>query len=498
MKSFLKFLFFVLLLALGISLIYVWQAKQLGQPQVRVEKFTPADKPKLDLDSIDILQRLNDEYAKVTEAVVPSVVSITTTKTVERRQPIDPLELFFGRRFGRGGETEQKVTSLGSGVIVSKEGHIVTNNHVVDGTEDVTVQLNDGREAKARIIGTDSQLDLAVLKIDLSNLNPLPLGDSEQVHVGQIVFAIGNPFGLEESVSQGIISAKDRRAMSDSSVDFFQTDTAINPGNSGGPLVNIRGEVVGINTAIYSESGGNQGIGFAIPSNVVRRAMNSIIKKGRVVRGYLGVSIQPVTKEIAEQFKLDSTRGALVTDVTPGSPADQAGIIHGDVIRKINNTDLRDVNALMNRVAEAEIGSELSVELIRDGQTKTVMAKVAEQPPDLMARLNRGQRQNPTFGGSQQSSTFDGLQVQDLTPRLRSQANVPDYIHGVIVTDVDPASPAANQLRPGDVIEEINRQPIRNTREFQQIVAQLDTRRPIVLGVARNRQRSFVILKPQE
>jgi serine protease Do len=231
---------------------------------------------------------------------------------------------------------------------------------------------------------------------------------------------------------------------------------------------------------------------------LLRRAMNSIIKKGRVVRGYLGVSIQPVTKEIAEQFKLDSTRGALVTDVTPGSPADQAGIIHGDVIRKINNTDLRDVNALMNRVAEAEIGSELSVELIRDGQTKTVMARVAEQPPDLMARLNRGQRQNPTFGGSQQSSTFAGMQVQDLTPRLRAQANVPDYVHGVVVTDVDPSSPAAAQLRPGDVIEEINRQAVSNTREFQQIVAQLDMRRAIVLGVARNRQRSFVILKPQE
>src|SRR5690242_11582153 len=288
MKSFLKFLFFVLLLALGISLIYVWQARQPGQPQARVEKFTPADKPKLDLDSVDILQRLNEEYAKVTAAVVPSVVSITTTKTVERRQPIDPLELFFGRRFGRDGEAEQKVTSLGSGVIVSKEGHIVTNNHVVNGTDDVTVQLSDGREAKARVIGTDSQIDLAVLRIDLPNLPPLPLGDSDQVHVGQIVFAIGNPFGLEESVSQGIISAKDRRAMSDSSVDFFQTDTAINPGNSGGPLVNIRGEVVAINTAIYSESGGNQGIGFAIPSNVVRRAMTSIIKKGRVIRGYLG------------------------------------------------------------------------------------------------------------------------------------------------------------------------------------------------------------------
>ena len=278
---------------------------------MKVEKFTPADKPSLDLDSVDVLQRLDDEYTKVVTAVVPSVVSITTTKTLTRRTPIDPLELFFGRRFSDDSPAQQKVTSLGSGVIVSKEGHIVTNNHVLNGTEDVTVQLSDGREEKAKIVGTDGQIDLAVLKIDLPNLIPLPIGDSDKVRVGQIVMAIGNPFGLDESVSQGIISAKDRRAMNDSQVEFFQTDTAINPGNSGGPLVNIRGEVIGINTAIYSESGGNQGIGFAIPSNVVKAAMNSIISKGRVIRGYLGVGIQPVTKDIAEQFKLNSARGAL-------------------------------------------------------------------------------------------------------------------------------------------------------------------------------------------
>src|SRR5215471_14733566 len=313
MKSFLKFLVFVLLLALTISLIYVWEAKQPGPAQVKVEKFTPADKPNLDFSSVDVLQRLDEEYTKVTAAVVPSVVSITTTRTVTRRMPMDPLELFFGRRFSDQNQGQQRVTSLGSGVIVSKEGHIVTNNHVLNGTSDVTVALNDGREAKAKIVGTDAQIDLAVLKIDLPNLVPLPLGDSDKVNVGEIVLAIGNPFGLEESVSQGIISAKDRRAINDSSVEFFQTDAAINPGNSGGPLVNIKGEVVGINSVIYSESGGSQGVGFAIPSNLVKRAMASIIKKGRVIRGYLGVSIQPMTKEIAEQFKLDSTKGALVT-----------------------------------------------------------------------------------------------------------------------------------------------------------------------------------------
>ena len=433
MKSFLKFLVFVLLLALAISLIYVWQGRQPGPAQVKVEKFTPADKPSLDLSSVDVLQRLDEEYTKVANAVVPSVVSITTTKTVARRMPIDPLELFFGRRFSDDNSAQQKVTSLGSGVIVSKEGHIVTNNHVLNGTDDVTVQLSDGRQSKAKIVGTDGQIDLAVLKIDLENLTPLPIGDSDKVRVGQIVMAIGNPFGLDESVSQGIISAKDRRAMNDSQVEFFQTDTAINPGNSGGPLVNIQGEVIGINTAIYSESGGNQGIGFAIPSNVVRSAMNSIIAKGRVIRGYLGVGIQSVTADIAEQFKLNNARGALVTDVTPGSPAEKAGIIRGDVIRKVNGYEVKDTVALVNRIADADIGSNLTIDLVRDGEPKTVTAQVVEQPVDLVARLKRNQN-SPDPSGDSQNALFAGIEVRNLTQRLRTEANVPPNVNGVIVT----------------------------------------------------------------
>jgi serine protease Do len=497
MKSFLKFLVFVLLLALAISLIYVWQGKQPGQPQVKVEKFTPADKPALDLNSVDVLQRLDEEYTKVADAVVPSVVSITTTKTVSRRMPIDPLELFFGKRFSDDNPAQQKVTSLGSGVIVSKEGHIVTNNHVLNGTDDVTVQLSDGRQSKAKIVGTDGQIDLAVLKIDLENLTPLPIGDSDKVRVGQIVMAIGNPFGLDESVSQGIISAKDRRAMNDSQLEFFQTDTAINPGNSGGPLVNIRGEVIGINTAIYSESGGNQGIGFAIPSNLVRAAMNSIISKGRVIRGYLGVGIQAVTVDIAEQFKLNNARGALVTDVTPGSPAEKAGIIRGDVIRKVNGYEVKDTITLVNRIAEADIGSNLTIDLVRDGETKTVNAKVVEQPADLTARLNRNQNQpDPDPSGGSQNAVFSGIEVQNLTPRLRTEANVPPNVNGVIVVRVDPSSPVSQQLKPGDVIEQINRQPVANVDDFQNVIGQLDPDRPVMVGMARNRQRSFVIIQP--
>ena len=495
MKSFLKFLVFVLLLALAISLIYVWQAKQPGQPQVKVEKFTPADKSSLDLDAVDVLQRLDDEYAKVVNAVIPSVVSITTTKTVSRRMPIDPLELFFGRRFSDENPAQQKVTSLGSGVIVSKEGHIVTNNHVLNGTDDVTVQLSDGRESKAKIVGTDGQIDIAVLKIDLPNLTPLAIGDSDKVRVGQIVMAIGNPFGLDESVSQGIISAKDRQVVNDSQVEFFQTDTAINPGNSGGPLVNIRGEVIGINTIIYSESGGNQGIGFAIPSNMVRGAVNSIISKGRVIRGYLGVAIQPVTKDIAEQFKLDSAHGALVTDVTPGSPAEKAGIIRGDVIRKVNGYDIKDTISLVNRIAEADVGSNMMIDLVRDGTAKAVTAQITEQPADLVARLNRKQSV-PAPSGTSENALFAGIEVHNLTQQLRAEAKVPSNVNGVIVTSVDPTSPVAQQVKPGDVIEQINRQPVANVDEFERVVAQLDSDRPVMVGLARNRQRSFVIIQP--
>jgi serine protease Do len=497
MKSFLKFLVFVLLLALAISLIYVWQGRQPGPLQVKVDKFTPADKPALDLSSIDVLQRLDEEYTKVANAVVPSVVSITTTKTVSRRMPVDPFELFFGRRFSDEAPAQQKVNSLGSGVIVSKEGHIVTNNHVLNGTDDVTVQLNDGRQAKAKIIGTDAQIDLAVLKVDLDDLKPLAIGDSDKVRVGQIVMAIGNPFGLDESVSQGIISAKDRRAVNDSQVEFFQTDTAINPGNSGGPLVNINGEVIGINTAIYSESGGNQGIGFAIPSNVVRAAMKSIISKGRVVRGYLGVGIQVVTPDIAEQFKLSSARGALVTDVTPGSPAEKAGIIRGDVIRKLNGDEVKDTMALVSRIAEADIGSKLTIGLVRDGQDKTVVATVTEQPADLVAKLSRNQDQDsidPSQGS--ENSVFAGVEVENLTPQLRAEANIPSNVNGVIITRIDPAAGIAQQLKPGDVIEQINRQPVSNVDDFQNIVGQLAPDRPVMVGMARNRQRSFVLIQP--
>ena len=417
--------------------------------------------------------------------------SITTTKTVQRSP--DPFEFFFGfpnnRSMGR-----ERVTSLGSGFIVSKEGHILTNYHVVQGTDDILVDLNDGRQAKATVVGSDQQADVAVLKVNLPNLVPLSLADSDQVKVGQIVFAIGNPFGLRESVSQGIISARDRRGISDSSVEFFQTDTAINPGNSGGPLIDVKGEVVGINSVIYSESGGNQGIGFALPSNLVRRTLKSIIQKGRAVRSYLGVSVQQITNEQAQQAKLDPPIGAVVTDIDPGSPAEKAGVIRGDIIQKINGHEVRDAASLGNRIAETDIGSTVTIDLVREGTPKTVSAEIVEQPSQVIG--GRLARNSPNNRYNRSAQAFAGIEVRTLDAHLRSEANIPEDTEGVFVMSVDPSSKLSQNLQAGDIIQAINNQRIATAEDFQKVAQQLDPSRPVVLVLDRDGQQSFIVVQP--
>ena len=490
MKSFLRFLIFVLLLTLAISLLYIWQVKQ---PVLRTEsqKVTLAQGPLLESGSVPLLERLSNEYTALAQAVVPSVVSITTTKTVVQPRFFDPFELFF-RRFSHGDPNTQKVSILGSGAIVSKEGHIITNDHVVSGTDEILVQLHDGRKARARLVGSDPQIDLAVLKIDLDNLSPISLADSDDVKVGQLVFAIGSPFGLEGSVSQGIISAKGRRALSESSLEYFQTDTAINPGNSGGPLVDIHGRMVGMNTAIYSESGGNQGIGFAIPSNVVNKALISLIQHGRIVHGYLGVSVEPVTQDIANRMQLASTAGAVITKVTARSPAAKAGLQKGDVILKVDGKELRDSSALSQYLGQIEVGDNLALEINRSGTKRALVVPIEEEPA---AAEEDAAAASPT---AINSASFAGIQVTDLTDDLRTEASVPDSVHGVIVIRVDPSGAAGQTLRPGDIIEEINRHPIYNVQDFEKITNRLDAGRPIILALTRNGQRSFLIIQPNQ
>jgi len=346
----------------------------------RAGQYTPADGPKIDPKDVQVLSEIDAEYIRLTQAVVPSVVSITTSRHVVRNQRVDLFEFLFQHRAPRPQEGTEH--SLGSGVIVSREGHIITNHHVVAGMDTIEVQLTDGRLEPAQLIGTDEQTDIAVLKINADKIEPLALGDSDRVKVGQLVFAIGNPFGLQETVTQGIISAKGRRAVADSGVEFLQTDAAVNQGNSGGPLLNLRGEIIGINSAIFSrsEDGAWMGISFAIPSNVARRALESVLKTGRIVRGYLGVSMVDLSPAIAAELGVTAGDGAVITSVLPDSPAEKAGLKARDIIRSVNKRAVKDTLALRSHVAESDIGARMELGVIRDGKEQTITAVIAEAP----------------------------------------------------------------------------------------------------------------------
>lgn len=371
--------FLVLLALLAGFAIYRYTHLSNGSVLRGSEKYTPASGPRIDPKDVQVLSALDAEYSRIVAAVVPSVVSVVTQRRVQMPQQIDPFEFLFRQRQQR--QPRERVQSgLGSGVIVSREGHILTNHHVIQGMDKIVVQLTDGRTEPAALIGSDEQTDIAVLKIEARDIEPLPLGDSDEVRVGQMVFAVGNPFGLSETVTTGIVSAKGRRAFADSGVEFFQTDAAVNQGNSGGPLLNLKGEIVGINTAIYSETGGWLGISFAVPSNVARRALDSLLKQGRVLRGYLGVEMVDLTPELARQLQIRETAGALIARVAPGSPAEKAGLQPRDIVRKFNGREIDDILALRSRVAETDIGQTVDLVVIRDGQEVALQAQVAEAP----------------------------------------------------------------------------------------------------------------------
>src|SRR5881628_1592180 len=334
MKNFLKFLVFVVLISLGISLLYDYRMKHGGlvRPTTTPEKYSLATAPPVDRKEIGTLEEFNRERRTLVSNVIPSVVSVKTSKkiAVRRQYALDPFEFFFRnpRQFRNPNEEAMVQNSLGSGVIVTNEGHIITNSHVVDQVDEIEVQLSDGQTKKARVVGADEQVDLAVLKIDNPGVKPLKLADSDTVQPGDFVLAIGNPFGFEETVTEGIISSKGRPNRSDFFGELLQTDAAINPGNSGGPLINLRGEVIGINTAIASTTGGSQGVGFAIPSNTVRTALESLLKQGRIIRGYLGIQTGASQRGVGDS----DTEGVVVEEILPGSPAAEAQLQQGDVI----------------------------------------------------------------------------------------------------------------------------------------------------------------------
>jgi serine protease Do len=488
--------FFLFLLS-ALIVVGVYRYYRVGNGSVgprRVpEHFTPAAGPKLDLKDVQVLSALDAEYSRLVQAVVPSVVSITSSRTVRLQQRVDPMEFFFPNR-ARRAPLEQQQSSLGSGVIVSREGHILTNNHVLANMEKIEVQLTDGRVEPAQLIGSDEMTDIAVLKINAKNIEPLPFGDSDQVRVGQLVFAIGNPFGLQETVTQGIVSAKGRRAVADSGVEFLQTDAAVNQGNSGGPLLNLRGEIVGINSAIYSnnDAGAWLGISFAIPGNTARRTLESLLKSGRVVRGYLGVQMTNLNRETARSLGVPDTAGAAVVDVVVGSPADKAGLKAGDVIRTFNGHPISDILALRSRVAELEIDAKVELGVLREGKTLTLSTTIAEAPSDLAVRPGQKPPAPKPGAPAAEQHALAAVQVGDIPATLRDA--LPPDAAGVVVAQIQPGSPASERLRVGDVIEEINRRPVRTVEEFERAVQALGREDKALLLVCRGRSRAFVVV----
>ncbi len=423
-------------------------------------------------------------FAPIVKEVLPNVVNISSSKVVKSRNQMqmpegmenDPFfQQFFGQQFGgrgrggngdgNGGDTpmKQREQSLGSGVIVSPEGYVLTNNHVVDGATDVRVTLSDKREFKAQVIGTDPKTDIAVLKLTGDKFNAITLGDSKKVQVGDYALAIGDPFGVGQTVTMGIVSAKGRGGLGiEDYEDFIQTDAPINPGNSGGALVNDRGELVGINTAILSHgSGGNEGIGFAIPINLARNVMGQIIDHGKVTRGYLGVVIQPITPNMSKALNLSKLEGALVSDVNAKGPAKDAGVLRGDVITAINGNTVDDSNELRNTISMMQPGQTVKLTINRNGSTKDIDVKLGELP--LSKEEAASDSEN---GGSKES--MKGITVETLDSDTAQQLQLPEATKGVVVTGVDPSSPAADSgLRKGDVIQEVNHKPVKNAAEFE-------------------------------
>ena len=422
------------------------------------------------------LRAFSDGFADVAAKIKPSVVTVYSEKTIKLpqfRTPFGdgfPFQYFFDQddsprpRHSFPREHQFKQTGMGSGIVIDKDGRVLTNFHVVDGTDEVKVKFPDGATFDASIVGSDPRSDLAVLKIKgqiPAGLPPATLGDSESLRVGEWVLAVGAPFNFTQTVTAGIISAKGRTRIdndSDKYEDFLQTDAAINPGNSGGPLVNLRGEVIGINTAIISASGQNAGVGFAIPINMAQRVVRQLVKSGKVTRGYLGVVIQDLTPDLAAQFKSTGTRGAVVNQVTKDAPADKAGLKLGDIITHLNGQSVDDTGQLRNRVAGTDPGTKAELTIVRDGKARNLSVTVGELP-------ETGQRPFAKNDGEAQPGRF-GIAVQPLPDRAAQGLGV-EPGQGVLIDSVENDSPAEEAgIHPGDLIAEVNRERITNVEEF--------------------------------
>jgi serine protease Do len=409
-------------------------------------------------------------FSEIASAVSPAVVNISSTKIIRRdsaQSPEDPFFDFFNPFHDFGFPKKWKEQSLGSGVIVSKDGYIITNNHVVEQSDDIRITLYDKRNFRGKVVGSDPKTDIAVVKISADDLQTVPWGNSDKLQVGEFVLAIGNPFGLSHTVTMGIISAVGRANVGIADYeDFIQTDAAINPGNSGGPLVNIKGELIGINTAIFSRSGGYQGIGFAVPSNMAKLVMDQIMKEGKIVRGWLGVSIQDITPELSQQFGLKDVNGALVGDVTRGSPAEKAGVKGGDIILRLNGKEIDSVGSLRNMVAQSKIGSQITLKILRGSKEYTLQAVIAELPKEVQGSPPE------LFPEDVQGNAFTGINVMGLTKEIARQLGLGVEEKGVVVVRIEPGSPADEAgLKKGDVIMEIDKKRITGIEDFNRVIA---------------------------
>ncbi|MDH5632883.1 MAG: DegQ family serine endoprotease [Gammaproteobacteria bacterium] len=445
-----------------------------------------------------------NNFVPIVKAASPAVVNISTKRVVKSKSakgmPDSPLfndpffKHFFGDEFGHrfGGPRRREENALGSGVIVDPKGYIITNNHVIAKADEIKVVLNDEREFEGEVVGTDPKTDLAVIKIKGKDLPSLKWADSTRLEVGEYVLAIGNPFGLNQTITMGIVSAVGRANVGIADYeDFIQTDAAINPGNSGGALVNTSGELVGINTAIFSRSGGYMGIGFAVPSNMAKGVMTSLIKDGKVTRGWLGVSIQNVNKDIAEQFDLKEASGALISEIMKDGPAAEAGMEAGDVIVSFDGQKVDDSTGLRNIVARTEVGKRVEVIVIRDGKRKTLKVKTGKQPKD-MGRDPVEQDEESAENGAEAT----GFRVKTLTPEIAEELGIDTSEKGVVVTAVEPGSAAQQAgLRRGDVIVSLNRKRISNATDFNRVAGKLKDKK-MLLRIVRKTGKAFIIIKP--
>ena len=436
-------------------------------------------------------------FSAVIKPALPAVVNIRTSKIVKpqanQMSPMfsDPMfRQFFGDQFGQGGKPHaEREQALGSGVIITPDGTILTNNHVIDGATDIKVQLSDKREFVAKLVGADPKSDVAVLKIEGKDLPTLPLGDSSQLNVGDLIFAIGDPFGVGETATMGIVSATGRSQLGiEDYENFIQTDAAINPGNSGGAMIDIHGNLVGINTAILSHggSGGNEGVGFAIPMSMAKPVMDQILAHGKVIRGYLGVHIQDFSPELAKSFNFNQSGGVLIGDVSANTPAANAGLKKGDVIVKLNGQAESDSNDLRNTISQMSPGTQVKLDIWRDGKVQPFTVTLGELPKD---------KETTESSDDSSSGEIQGIDVQDLTPEISQQLNLPSGTHGVVVTSVDPASAAAAAgINRGDLIQEINHKPVNSASQYKQLMSSAGTQ-PILLLINRGGITNYVVVE---